>query len=363
MFRRSWPSLWNRYLRYLRGRGSHASSPEPASAAAAEPVRGIWAADLPGFLTWINGLSDDGPACRLPTCAELDQLSAWTKAADGTVWTYVEEGGYSLYQPLGIPHPHSPTLAHRLMYPGLIIDRTCLLLHLATNTELRLSRLLLYGYLATCGNLPSRPEYELLRALDFLATINATRSLYRDRHSSRDIVFDDAYDNFLTRAHTLDHAIDPVLPPEFSLDLGSPRDIEPTLAFARNRVSARILDLAGDFDLGLRSDVRGRTVLFIGYRGRDLDFQPIWDQVLSDAAAVVWFDRWADGNMSDARFKRHCREIGCPPNRPSRACWGTTRVHGLATGTQPETLGTLGKPPVGWRFPMSTTVAMPWPHC
>jgi hypothetical protein len=38
--------------------------------------------------------------------------------------------------------------------------------------------------------------------------------------------------------------------------------------------------------------------------GRDLDFQPIWDEVLSDAAAVVWFDRWADGEMSEAAFKR-----------------------------------------------------------
>lgn len=54
----------------------------------------------------------------------------------------------------------------------------------------------------------------------------------------------------------------------------------------------------------LRSDVRGRTVLFIGYRGRDLDFQPIWDDVLSDAAAVVWFDVWTGGEMSEAAFKR-----------------------------------------------------------
>jgi hypothetical protein len=54
----------------------------------------------------------------------------------------------------------------------------------------------------------------------------------------------------------------------------------------------------------LRSDARGRTVLFVGYRGRDLDFQPIWDDVLSDAAAVVWFDRWAEGKMNEAAFKR-----------------------------------------------------------
>ena len=54
----------------------------------------------------------------------------------------------------------------------------------------------------------------------------------------------------------------------------------------------------------LRSDVRGRTVLFVGYRGRDLDFQPIWDEVLSEAAEVIWFDVWADGMMSEAEEKR-----------------------------------------------------------
>jgi tetratricopeptide (TPR) repeat protein len=62
--------------------------------------------------------------------------------------------------------------------------------------------------------------------------------------------------------------------------------------------------LGEDWAERLRSDVRGRTVLFIGYRGRDLDFQPIWDEVLSEAARVVWFDRWADREMSEADFKR-----------------------------------------------------------
>lgn len=43
----------------------------------------------------------------------------------------------------------------------------------------------------------------------------------------------------------------------------------------------------------LRADVAGRTVIFLGYSGRDLDFQPHWDDVLQDAAEVLWFD-WPD---------------------------------------------------------------------
>lgn len=71
-------------------------------------------------------------------------------------------------------------------------------------------------------------------------------------------------------------------------------------------VTARqvIEKLDDEWEERLRSDVRGRTVLFVGYRGRDLDFQPIWDEVLTDAAEVIWFDVWADGQMNEAAFKR-----------------------------------------------------------
>lgn len=48
----------------------------------------------------------------------------------------------------------------------------------------------------------------------------------------------------------------------------------------------------------LRSDVAGRRVLFIGYRGCDPDLQQVWPEVLRDAAAVQWFDCWADGQIS-----------------------------------------------------------------
>ena len=193
-----------------------------------EPVRGLWAADLPGFLNWLNGLSDDGPAYRLPAYAELAQLPDWTKTAHGTVWTYDEAGGYRLYQPDGISHPHSPTPAQRHAYPSLIIDRTYLLLHLATNTKLRLPRLLLYGYFAR-EDLPSRPEYQLIHALDLLVTIDAIRALARAR----------AHDRALARAHDRDR--------DFALDRDRARALG--LGLDRTRDLARDLDLARALDL------------------------------------------------------------------------------------------------------------------
>lgn len=41
----------------------------------------------------------------------------------------------------------------------------------------------------------------------------------------------------------------------------------------------------------LRADVEGRIALFVGYRGRDLDFQPLWNELLDGAREVVWFDQ------------------------------------------------------------------------
>lgn len=54
----------------------------------------------------------------------------------------------------------------------------------------------------------------------------------------------------------------------------------------------------------LRADVTDRTVIFLGYSGRDLDFQPIWDQVLASAETVLWFDRWDGGRPVDEERKR-----------------------------------------------------------
>jgi hypothetical protein len=51
-----------------------------------------------------------------------------------------------------------------------------------------------------------------------------------------------------------------------------------------------LLGLGAGWLTRLRADVAGRTVVFVGYSGRDLDFQPLWDDVLQAAARVLWFD-------------------------------------------------------------------------
>lgn len=44
----------------------------------------------------------------------------------------------------------------------------------------------------------------------------------------------------------------------------------------------------------LRADVAGRVIVFLGYRGADLDFRPVWPTLLEHAERVVWFDMPAD---------------------------------------------------------------------
>ena len=47
--------------------------------------------------------------------------------------------------------------------------------------------------------------------------------------------------------------------------------------------------LSGEWLELLREMVNDRVVAFIGYSGKDLDFRPIWDEVLQGALRVLWF--------------------------------------------------------------------------
>jgi hypothetical protein len=59
------------------------------------------------------------------------------------------------------------------------------------------------------------------------------------------------------------------------------------------------------WDNKLRADVAGRTVIFLGYSGRDLDLRPLWADVLAAAQRVIWFDvRLPDGTVRDEADKR-----------------------------------------------------------
>ncbi len=55
----------------------------------------------------------------------------------------------------------------------------------------------------------------------------------------------------------------------------------------------------------LRSDIAGRTVVLLGYSARDLDLQPVWDDVLTTSAGVLWIDRWSHGQPVDEQRKRN----------------------------------------------------------
>lgn len=57
--------------------------------------------------------------------------------------------------------------------------------------------------------------------------------------------------------------------------------------------------IPAEWEERLREDVQGRTVLMIGYSGRDLDLRPIWADVLQGCSGVVWFEK--DGVDLSAR--------------------------------------------------------------
>jgi len=61
----------------------------------------------------------------------------------------------------------------------------------------------------------------------------------------------------------------------------------------------------------LISDVRNRTVVFVGYSARDADFRPLWPEVLTAAREVVWFD-FPDSEDQERkrRMLRHLADDG-----------------------------------------------------
>jgi len=110
----------------------------------------------------------------------------------------------------------------------------------------------------------------------------------------------------------------------------------------------------------LRADVAGRTVVFLGYRGFDLDFQPIWDDVLAAAGDVLWFDLpdpAADRHKrlllagKEAAGRLHLRPpvprpVGAPPGSPNPS-WDFVhwcRTEGLADVEQPLVLRLFEEP-------------------
>jgi SIR2-like domain len=67
----------------------------------------------------------------------------------------------------------------------------------------------------------------------------------------------------------------------------------------------------------LRADVQGRLAVFLGYRGRDLDFQPVWDEILDTASGVIWFERQVDGRPGRGGSQAAALAAREPAGRPA----------------------------------------------
>jgi hypothetical protein len=63
--------------------------------------------------------------------------------------------------------------------------------------------------------------------------------------------------------------------------------------------------LSPEWEAKLRASVSGRIALFIGYSGNDLDFRPIWDDVLRSADHVVWYVFGTDDASTREAAERH----------------------------------------------------------
>ncbi|WP_305785574.1 SIR2 family protein [Symbioplanes lichenis] len=110
---------------------------------------------------------------------------------------------------------------------------------------------------------------------------------------------------------------------------------------------AVLAGLRDDWRRALADAVRGRTVVFLGYSGRDFDFQPLWDDVLTDAARVIWFDR-PSGDPEAAeqerarrrRLLRRCVErdalVVAESENPSVGFVAWCRGNGLVTMSDDE---------------------------
>ncbi|WP_125616779.1 NACHT domain-containing protein [Actinomadura sp. WAC 06369] len=76
-----------------------------------EPVAGTWAEDADRFVTWLNGLFEDGTTYRLPTRDELDDPAiGLVSGTEGRcVWVRTDTDVLR-YVPSGVPWPHAPTV-------------------------------------------------------------------------------------------------------------------------------------------------------------------------------------------------------------------------------------------------------------
>jgi hypothetical protein len=110
------------------------------------------------------------------------------------------------------------------------------------------------------------------------------------------------------------------------------------------------------WETALRAAVKNKIVVFVGYSGNDLDFRPIWDDVLTHARSVVWFcfPHEKDGKR-DLLRQVHARgqlvlpdpTPAVPRSNPTADFVAWCRDHRLIDVTDADLLELAARPPMG----------------
>ncbi|MFB4312491.1 NACHT domain-containing protein [Actinomadura sp. 21ATH] len=130
---------------------------------------GVQAADIVRFITWLNGLFDDGTAYRLPTPGEAAQaLEKLPHLSGYTVWTD-EDGEPRLHRPDGASWPYRPTDEQLSDFCEATHENTAALINLVEDCSrdgvVGLHDFLAYLHLYTVAP-PHDPAFALLAAID-----------------------------------------------------------------------------------------------------------------------------------------------------------------------------------------------------
>ncbi|AQA01375.1 hypothetical protein BVC93_01795 [Mycobacterium sp. MS1601] len=75
----------------------------------------------------------------------------------------------------------------------------------------------------------------------------------------------------------------------------------------------------------LRADLAGSThVVFVGYSGRDVDFQNVWREVIDDGQQILWFDRPGSDRDHKLRVLKSLPSVEFPASKAHRDRDGKT---------------------------------------
>ncbi|WP_155354571.1 NACHT domain-containing protein [Acrocarpospora macrocephala] len=266
--------LWDRFAQHERTHGWH---PPTQTAPAGGFAVGVLADDARRFVSWLNGLFDDGTSYRLlvPAEATHTNIKLIPSTAIHTLWIK-DKRELRLHQPESVAWPYAPTMAQLTRFPGAILEHGHLFIRMiqtgASLADLR--RSLTYTHILLTEH-PHTPLRQFLLAIDIVENLSRSSdradyfriharigALKLDRAPARDLAgafnqeqsrervlglaralaqdlsrdLDLALLLALDRTFDLDHALD------LALDRTLHRGIGPDRVLALDRILDRILE-------------------------------------------------------------------------------------------------------------------------